>query len=254
MPPHITKLTLCSHVPIDYNSIPETVEELRFISDIDRHVTTIHIYPNMLPKSLKVLMIHDLRNQYVFHEDGLPEFLERLELHCDYVLEGRITFVKELHVNNFNPLNEINKLPSSLEKLVLSRVSPYVLIQFPESFILNKPIGLDVLPNSLKELTLGESFEQPILVGSIPNSVTKLCIINWNYDKPIEAGTIPPSVQYLELMTTNLTKDQIYVPHTLQTIKSNNFIPPFFGKLERGQEEFDNFCTTYYPLTKSAIE
>ncbi|GAM19530.1 hypothetical protein SAMD00019534_027050 [Acytostelium subglobosum LB1] len=65
----------------------------------------------------------------------------------------------------------------------------------------NDPIPARVIPGTVQYLTLGDSFNQPLVPGSIPNSVISLIIGEYHspFNHPLEPLAIPHNVTFLSL-------------------------------------------------------
>lgn len=61
----------------------------------------------------------------------------------------------------------------------------------------NQPIGVDVLPPSLRRLAFGNCFDQPIGVGVLPPSLTEL-VLGDSFNQRVDIGVLPPSLTHLK--------------------------------------------------------
>jgi hypothetical protein len=61
----------------------------------------------------------------------------------------------------------------------------------------NKPLNINLIPNSVTHLTFGSSFNQPLILNFIPNSVTHLTF-GYDFNQPL-IDHILSSIKHLTL-------------------------------------------------------
>ncbi|EGC35961.1 hypothetical protein DICPUDRAFT_78380 [Dictyostelium purpureum] len=175
-----------------YFKLPPQLEHL----DLEMGESDYHIKTEMLPKTLKTLFFHGGSN---FDHDNvvLPDTIENLE------------FSLHWSGNSFNQQLKKQFLPNSLKQLSFKNHHPSRL-QIEKGFnnggfplieeglfkhtqltsidfgdIFNQPIGINVLPPTLKKLILGNSFDQDLIQGSLPHSLEYLSVSKYTYNKTI---------------------------------------------------------------------
>ena len=90
--------------------------------------------------------------------------------------------IRSLLCNFDQPLG-VGVLPTSLRQLTLGQ-------RF------NQPLGVGVLPASLQQLTFGSCFNQPLGVGVLPASLQQLTFGSC-FNQPLGVGVLPPLLQRL---------------------------------------------------------
>ncbi|EGC29493.1 hypothetical protein DICPUDRAFT_5964, partial [Dictyostelium purpureum] len=121
------------------------------------------------------------------------------------VLPSTLTSLEFSVVGNFNKPITFGTIPNSVTNL-----------SFPSQF--NQPIKVNnknCLPPNLTKLSFGRYFQQDIEKGSIPSSVTDLCLGGIDSNQVIQEGCIPDSVLKLkvgenQIFKSNSLPDSVY--------------------------------------------
>lgn len=188
--------------PIEIRVIPEGVETIENFWECD-HPLPIGI----LPKSLKSISFSNRQNE-ALKPGMVPNSLEILNFeNCDdqpHRFTHFPTNLKELTCGsstNFETEYPINFFPDTLETLNFKS--------------LNQPLVEHLFPQQLTTLTLSYNFNQEILPGILPGSLTKLIIDN--YAGTLLVGSIPFGVKDLKLKIVNEIED-FAIPQSVTTL------------------------------------
>lgn len=94
----------------------------------------------------------------------------------------------------------------SYQSRVVSNLPQSVkILKFGHTF--NEPIELGVLPRSLEELEFHGKFNQPLAVGLLPSNLKKLTLYG-GFNQPLPIGSLPTSLKYLSALTEKKKRTQ----------------------------------------------
>lgn len=179
LPPGLESLTIYYGPPPLLSAIVQSLPRFSNLKSLSfACVSKLDSIPPIVCPSLESLILScdllDSRRQNPFSASVFPVSLRTLDLsrlNCD------------------DPLPPFSTL-TGLEKLML-----------PERF--NDSITPDLFPASLKSLTFGRSFKQPIQPGSLPLELEYLSLSfrggPFSFDHPLLPGSLPPKLRVLHL-------------------------------------------------------
>ncbi|EGC35958.1 hypothetical protein DICPUDRAFT_78375 [Dictyostelium purpureum] len=219
-PQSLTYLEMYCGASLDFR-LPSQLKHL----DLEMLESAFPITTEMLPKTLKTFIFYGGSN---FDHDKvvLPDTIEKLE------------FSLHWSGNSFNQQLKKQFLPNSLKQLSFKNHHPSRL-QIEKGFnnggfplieeglfkhtqltsidfgdIFNQPIGINVLPPTLKKLKFGKCFNQELIEGSLPYSLEFLNISNLSYNKFIK-----PSNPYTIVFSKSYYNQFENSPEKLLTMK-----------------------------------
>ena len=182
LPFGLTHLIFGDSFNCDVSALPPTLTLIKFghyfnqdISNLPQGITHL---------SLGGILFHDAG---IFNQNyDIPPNIKYLTLNCNnqYVIEHLPNSIVELELGyGFNL--EMNNLPTSIKKLVISKYSDY-------------NIKLNCLPNFIEELHLNRHYPHPIL--NIPTNLKKLiCMANYPYINDFKIFDVKTYIEDREL-------------------------------------------------------
>ena len=132
-------------------------------------------------------------NDFIVQNITIDFFVESDEKILELENELKIIKSNDKFINKIIKINNYNLILLSLLHLTSLTFLHLTSLTFGE---FNQPIVDGSLPNSLTHLTFSGHFNQPIIAGTLPNSLTHLTF-GGNFNQPIVAGSLPNSLTHL---------------------------------------------------------
>ncbi|GAM27674.1 hypothetical protein SAMD00019534_108500 [Acytostelium subglobosum LB1] len=245
-------LELANLLPLDPlvpGLLPSTLQTLSFAAEFDQEIT-----PGLLPPSLRSLYLGMKFNQRIL-VDVLPSSITSLTFGSQFnkpiaqlpphllaliFIRGEYnlplpTLPVSLTVLNLGyKFNQPIQLPVGLKSLTVNLVPNNSLVAllpttlrslraltFSQSF--NTPITIDALPDSLTSLEFGYSFDHEIIPNSLPNSITDLKFGASFHQEVFQSGALPTSLLYLTLRRNDIRHD-MRLPSSITSLSIYRFI------------------------------
>lgn len=155
-----------------YSNIPPWITHLEFLNYVD--ISNVRI-----PSNLVSLKLPGTVNGFLT-PNMFPDTLEELDLGGVVQPITRGILPKNIRILKLWSVTSVDGLPYNVEEL-------YIPGGFNES--LN-----GIIPNSVKELYLGDMFNTPILPGDLPHGLTKL-VLGEYFDQPLLQRVLPDNLE-----------------------------------------------------------
>lgn len=209
---------------MEFTTIPPSVRSLYFFTVYGTSFRS-QILSNTIPNTVKKITF-SCSYTYPLETGVLPEGLTHL------YLTG----------NNYDYDNMV--IPSSVRYLTIGYLPPTPIRYPPNLFSLTiekseRPLVMDDIPRTIKQLIFGDDFDQPIYEGLSPEGLTHLTVGN-RLDQPLSRGLIPRTLRYINTgRTQSLDKDadpaELF-PRSLKYLTVNKIssynIPPWVTHLK----------------------
>lgn len=209
---NVEQLTFLDERTQNLDYFPKGLKKLKLITTFSR------IGNVKFPETLEFLQLTIHQNSGSRSLNGIiPDSVKILYLILDgsCILQGSIPYsVTELHIQTKTSISLNNVIPDSVQKLYLNGL--FYNLE-------------NAIPNSIKELTFGDDFNQPIN-DLIPNSVEILKFGN-HFNKEVK-GHLPNSIKHLSLGNFFNQPIDGCIPNNLISLKfGSQFNNPLDGAL-----------------------
>ena len=169
---------------IDYLLMPAIKKPIHGCNIYKHIISSFGLFNNLFLSFINWREINDFIVQNItidFFVESDEKILE-LENELNNIYSNTEFINKIIKINNYNLI--------LLSLLHLTSLTSLTFGSF------NQPIVAGSLPNSLTHLTFDYNFDQPIVVGSLPNSLNHL-IFCYEFNQPIVTGSLPNSLTHL---------------------------------------------------------
>ncbi len=185
IPSQITRLRLMNQFNYPIDNIPDTIKYLEISSYFKQKI-------NRLPMNLTHLDFHE-SSEDVKKIDSFPDTLICLKI------------PKYPH--------DLDNLPSGLKKLYVGKVTSVSNLPNELTHVtINSNVTIENIPDSVKELVLGNDFNQP--VDNLPMGLKKL-VIGGNFNHPL--NNLPDSLERL-FIGDNFNQPLGNLPNSLKSL------------------------------------